>query len=201
MIGGTVAFSGAAREAIADFLGVGGIRIFIGEDDTTPRPRPIGGSLFLGEELTLEAASARVGFDILQPDPTTIGPPDAVYLDESTPGGRVSLVYEATDRLPEAAETGVGVLVTQFPGEIVDDFYAKKLVHSGARLRFVEVAGTPGYWLFGAPHVYVDAAGVQREDGVRLAANVLLWERGDITLRIESRLPLARVLEIAESLR
>jgi hypothetical protein len=47
---------------------------------------------------------------------------------------------------------------------------------------------------------YVDAEGRTLTDTVRLAGDVLLWESDGITYRIESALPLERVLEIASSM-
>ena len=91
------------------------------------------------------------------------------------------------------------MLISQFRGEI-DQGYYKKLIHAQTRIRFTSVDGLPAYWISGAPHVYMDPDGLRREDAVRLAANVLLWERGDVTLRIESALPLSVARELAGSI-
>lgn len=199
LVGGLALFSDTARDAIADLLGVRGIRIFVDDDRESPSPRSIGDSLYLGRRTTLADARERAVFEVLEPHSESLGPPDQVYFDDGTPGGQVSFVYEPGDDLPETRETGVGLLISQFRGELDDGFY-KKLLHSGTRLRFTAVDGLPAYWISGAPHVYIDPDGLRREDAVRLAANVLLWERGDITLRIESALPLRKVREIAGSI-
>jgi hypothetical protein len=66
----------------------------------------------------------------------------------------------------------------------------------------VPVSGADGFWLEGAPHLLI-----QEEDGEiveheisRLAANVLIWERGGITYRVESNLGRAETLAIATSM-
>jgi hypothetical protein len=65
------------------------------------------------------------------------------------------------------------------------------------------IAGQPGYWVTGPLHrfFYRAANGQVNEASVRLAGNVVLWSRGDITLRIESTLSKADALAIAETVR
>ena len=59
-----------------------------------------------------------------------------------------------------------------------------------------------GYFLSGATHfLYLAPTDLIREERVRLARNVLLWQRGPLTLRLEGEVTLARALEIARSLR
>ena len=47
--------------------------------------------------------------------------------------------------------------------------------------------GAPGFWVGGANHVvyYLDPDGQIREETIRLSRNALLWERNDLTLRLE----------------
>jgi len=80
----------------------------------------------------------------------------------------------------------------------------RKLVTTRSRVRAVRVGGSPGVYIDGAPHVYLYAApdGTVREDHARLAADTLVFSRGDTLVRIEGRdLPLDRALRIARSLR
>ena len=67
----------------------------------------------------------------------------------------------------------------------------------------VTVGGEPGYWFSGEPHffAYRDAAGTLREEQTRLAGNTLIWQRGDLTLRLEGELPKEEAIRIAESMR
>ena len=184
------------RRAVADFLGVRGIRIELDER----LPENIGRELDLGERVSLADAEDAVGFDVLVPE--LLGTPGEVYVGEPPEGGQVSLVYPADDDLPAANATGVGVLVTQFRGD-VDATFAKKLLGAESRIVPADVAGTPAYWIEGAPHafLYRDADGDIVEESVRLADNVLLWERDAVTFRLESALSLEEALRIAESLR
>ena len=66
----------------------------------------------------------------------------------------------------------------------------------------VTVAGVPGLWISGAHEVgYVGRDGSIRTDTVRRSGPVLLWERGDVTYRIEGVDRRADALAIARTLR
>jgi hypothetical protein len=197
-----LAFSPAAREAVADFLGIGGVRIKIGpERGPTPTAAP-GENLSLGVETTLEGAQERVDFRIRVPSVLGLGSkPHRVYYSDFPAGGRVSLVYQAQPEwLPEASATGVGLLITEFEGDIAPDL-AKKLT-TQEQVEPTDVNGSLAFWVEG-PHTlfFVDANGVQRSDTLRLSANALIWTDGDTTLRIESELDMDDALKIAESMR
>jgi hypothetical protein len=71
----------------------------------------------------------------------------------------------------------------------------KKFMGPASSVEPVEI-GDGGYWLSGAQHVtYVPSL------PPRYAGNVLLWQRGDVTLRLEGALTKAQALAIARSLR
>ena len=65
------------------------------------------------------------------------------------------------------------------------------------------VNGASGYWISGGVHeiIYLDPNGVPISNTLRLAGNVLLWQRGDVTLRIESSLSLEQALAVARTVR
>jgi hypothetical protein len=189
------------REATAERLGLKGIKItFLPQP---PKPEPVGSGLKLGEKLTLEEARRRVAYRIVVPSLPKLGEPDAVYVGgPPPPGGQVSLVYRPRSGIPRAAETGVGVLLTEFQGS-TDRALFRKILGPGVKLEAVSVNGGRGYWLEGDPHVflYQDGSGYVREERIRLAANTLIWEQGELTLRLEGKLPKEEALRIAESVR
>lgn len=197
----TVALSPATREAVADFLGIGGVRI-----ETAPGPLPTptagrGDNLALGTKTTLEEARAAVDFDVLVPSVAELGDPDEVYLSTAFPaGGRVSLAYRAGGSLPEARTTGLGLLVTEFEGTVEPELAKKLAVQQ--QVRPTDVNGSLAFWVRG-PHTvfFLDANGQVASDTLRLSANALIWTDGTTTLRIESELNLADTLRIAESMR
>jgi len=194
----TLATFPGVRTAVADFLGLGGVRI---ERGGGPLPRPAD-ELNLGERVSLSEASERVDFDVLIPG--ELGEPDSVFLDPAVSGGQVALAYEAEPGLPAAPGTELGALVTQFVGSRADEDALKKVTTNdpGTRVVPVFVDGTQGLWISGEPHTiaYLEADGDIRTDTVRLAGNVLLWERDGVTLRLESRLSRSEAVVIAESM-
>jgi hypothetical protein len=188
--------SPAARRAVADWLGLPGLRISIGRP--TPSASELGHDLNLGRATTLAGARADVPFSV--GIPAALGPPDEVYLTDEVLGPRVSLIYRSRPGLPPADETGVAVLVTQFEARVNVELM-QKVVASGAQVDPVSVNGAPGYWISGEPHLllYAGEGGRVAEDEIRLAANVLAWQEGTTTLRLESALGKRRSLAIARS--
>jgi hypothetical protein len=200
-----LAISSEARGAVADRLGLGGVRFFAAPESPSPAPAvspPVPGPRLLGGmSVTLAEARGRAGFALRLPSLPGLGEPDEVYFNSAVPGGAVSLVYAPRPGLPEAPGTGIGLLITQFRGDY-GPFLQKGLV-AGGLLRPVTVGGAQGYWIEGAPHVLLfrDTAGEVHEERSRLAGNTLLWERDGVTFRLETAAGLDDALRIAESLR
>ena len=67
----------------------------------------------------------------------------------------------------------------------------------------VRVNGEGGLWVEGPPHTltYFDERGEFRQRTVLIHGNVLLWTRGELTLRLEGRLSKAQALRIARTIR
>jgi hypothetical protein len=197
--------SPGTREAVARRLGLRGVGVQIGGPPpptvtTTPGARL---DLGLGDRVTtLEEARRRVGFPVLIPSAGGLERPDAVFVDEAVPtGGRVDLVYGARAGLPPSPFTDAGLLITQFRGAPTPEFL-KKVTGMGL-VEEVTVGGEPGYFFSGEPHffTYQDAAGNHREEQTRLAGNTLIWQRGELTLRLEGELGKEEAIRIAESMR
>lgn len=217
----------ATRNAVADRLGLRGVHISL-VPSLTPAAGPAGtrgvspsatvasattsavptpaatptrlAALQLGEPTTLQAAEQAAGFHVLVP--AALGPPDAVYLDQTVPGGAVTLVYAPRPELPASPITGVGLLLSEFRGSIEPDFLGKG-VGPDTTLTPLGVGGESGWWLEGAPHIvfYHAPDGQVRQDRIRLAGNTLLWEHGPLTLRLEADLSRDSAVRIAESAR
>lgn len=199
LLSGTLALSPTARRAVAGWLGLRGVRI-----EFTPTPSgptiQLGTGLNLGEQLTLAEAQARVPFRIRVPHVPELGPPDSVYLRTGNFAEQVTLLWSARPGLPRAAQTGVGLLLTQFRAT-VDADYIKKITSEATRLEFTSVNGGDAFWIAGPPHqvFLIDENGELVPDTIRLAGNVLLWEQGDLTLRIEGDIAKEKALRIASS--
>ncbi|MGH8945167.1 MAG: hypothetical protein ACRDVL_03360 [Acidimicrobiia bacterium] len=184
----------AGREAVADLLEVAGIKVTWRETNVAP-----GATLDLGEQVTLAEAAEEVAFRPLVPAAVAVGEPDAVFHSDFPPGGAVHLVWESGEALLTAGDTGVGLLYSQF--QLPDSGVFVKSLSPQTQARAVNVRGNDGFWIEGAPHIifYQDENG-SRTESARLAANVLAWDEGGVTHRIETTLGLEETLRLAESL-
>ncbi|HEV3474358.1 MAG TPA: hypothetical protein VG602_03220 [Actinomycetota bacterium] len=200
----TLALAAAAVLAVAGVASATGLlvrgvdirRVPTVRPTAPPEERP---DMQLGRRATLAQAGERLGFAV--PVPQIPGPPDDVFIGREPPGGRITLMYEARPGIPRDPVTGKGMLISMFRGQTERDFVTKEL-GPDTSLRYVAVRGAPGFWIEGEPHTvyYLDDRGQLFPDSVRLAGNVLLWQRGELTLRLESRLPLEDALAVAESM-
>jgi hypothetical protein len=170
-----------ARSAILRFFHLRGVRIELVDELPAVRPAT---PLDRGRPIPLGAAERIAGFRPLTS--SLLGAPDRVTWD----GRMVWFTYGH-----------VRLLLSQFRGsERIE--YLKKALAEGTRLQTVTVGGEPGYFLSGARHfLYVTPTSLIRDERVRLARDVLLWEHGELTLRLEGDLKLAQALRIARSLR
>lgn len=162
----------------------------------------MGQRLGLGQPTTLEAARAAVKWKVLLP--AGLGQPDEVYHQQAPVApsdGEVTLVYAARQGLPAASETGVGALITEARGGMNSNFFGK-MIGPGTTIEAVTVGGSSGYWVAGAPHVFVfvDSSGNIRYETLRLATNTLLLDFGGTVIRIEGNLTKAQALQLAASL-
>jgi hypothetical protein len=200
---GVLVVSPTARRAVATWLGLRGAQLEVVPTLPSAPTRPLGEGLFLGRPVTLAEARMEVPYRIVVPTLPELGPPDAVYLDARAGDGIVSLVYRARPGYPSAAQTGAAVLVTQFRAEVDTELIEKKVTATDTRVVSVAVDGGEGFWLEGRPHVvyFLDPKLGRIEETVRLAGNVLLWGRGEVTLRIEANISLEEALRIAGSVR
>jgi hypothetical protein len=198
-----LAASPGTREAVARRLGLRGIGVELGGPPPTATTSPGAQlDLGLGQRVTLQEARRRAGFPVLVPGAAGLGRPDAVFVDPAVPaGGRVDLVYRARPGLPASSFTDAALLITEFRGQPAPEFI-KKVVGAGI-VQEVTVSGGPGYFFSGDPHFlsYRDASGQFREERTRLAGNTLIWQRGELTLRLEGSLSAAEAVRIAESMR
>ena len=152
----------------------------------------------LGDSVSGAEAARRTGFPIVAP--AALAEPDAVYVEGSGESARVSLVYESEDGLEESSLPGVGLLLTQFRGDVTPELIGK-LAGQGTIIEPVTVNGEPGIWLEGEPHelFYRDPSGEIVWESLRLAGNTLLWEQGDLLLRLEADVSKAEALRLARS--
>jgi hypothetical protein len=196
LAGAAAVINPTTRDAIAHFFRVSGVIV-----NREPSPFPSlspATPLDLGRRTTMADAQSAVSFPIAVPG--ELGAPDAVYVVTGIPGGEVALAYSPRPGIPLVPQTGLGVLVTEFRGDLIPGFISKG-VEQGTTAEEVSVNGHPGWWIAGKPHmVIVRVSGTDYPVQLRMAANTLVWARGGVTYRIESGLSKADAFKIAAGL-
>ncbi len=198
LVAGTALIYSTSRTTIAEWFNLPGLTLVASAPDEQPR---LGEPFKLGTPVSLDEAAGDVTFSIVSPATSGLDEPDEIYLDSGMTGGAVTFVYRARDGLPEAEETGVGALLTQFLGTLNPEAYAKG-APEGVAVTVLDVNGNDAYWISGESHTLwmLGADGEPVAESLRFAGNTLVWQAGDLTLRLESALSLEAALEIAASM-
>jgi len=177
----------SARTAVLEWLGIKGVKVT--RVDKLPETSLLSDQ-GLGEPVALAEARRRAP-GLVEPHLKNLGAPDQVYFSADVPGGQVTFLWGTKDH--------ARLLMTQSPGEV----FAEKTLGPRTDAEGADVDGRPGVWFSGDVHyfVYRDRRGRIREETARLARNTLLWEHGDLTVRLEGELTKSAALEIARSVR
>jgi hypothetical protein len=188
--------------ATAIGFALGGLRItFEGAGPGSPLPGEVVLERAFGERVALDRAAERLEFSPLAPTLPELGAPDHAYVAEPPSGGSLALIWGDRPGFAADAESGIGVVLTQFRADIGPESF-EKMLSSGVSVRLTTVKDASGYWIEGGEHLffYRDADGRVVEDSLRLVGTALVWEQGGLTLRIEGAPSLSDALRIARSL-
>ncbi len=164
------------RAAILDLFRIGGVEVQRVETQPRAPVRPAE----LGREVSLATAERAVDFPLLVPRDLF-----TAYLD----GPMVNLRWKR-------------YVLSQWHGEQLP--FAQKQVGPASRTVGVEVRGRTGLWITGARHeiIYRDPATDQIvAKSRRLVGNVLIWEAGDVTYRLEGARTVADARAVARNLK
>jgi hypothetical protein len=151
-----------SRAAILRFFHLGAVTIQFVDRLPAAQERPLGAHL--GRTVPVAAARSALQDKLLLPPLT---PPLPLHERE----GIISMLFRYRGNavlLSEIDNVGSGLL--------------KKLYGLGTHVTPVLVGRDPGLWISGAPHIYVFPSAPPR-----LAHNVLVWQAGTLTLRLEGR--------------
>lgn len=129
----------------------------------------------LGSKMTMAAARTGAGFHVLVP--SGMPEPDAVFVD----GGRVSLVWRSNADLPRIPGTPWGLVLVELRGDAV---MAVKEAPPGTSMKGVRVGSSWGFFIAGPTDLLL--SGGQR---LSVPGGVVIWQRGAVTLRLETLLP------------
>jgi hypothetical protein len=163
-------------------------------------PTPTGGGALAGTRVVASVADAsrEVGFTVVVP--AALGAPDEVRVSVTPQAAQAFLVYLPRPDLPASAQTGIGSLVTEVKGSF-DFALLGKLVGPGTKVERLTLNGTPAVWIEGLHQFfYQSPGGTFVNETVRLSGNVLVWNKGDLLVRIEADVPRDRVVQIATSM-
>jgi Domain of unknown function (DUF4367) len=167
----------------------------VAAETTTTAVVPV---LDLGAAVSIDQAMARTGLP--DPTPTLLGAPQSVHVVQPPLAGQIIEVYAPSDLIPPSKVTGVGALVSVWPGKIEEGYFVKGL-GEGSTVTSVDVSGSPGYWIEGEPHeVFFSIDGETQGDTMRLATNTLLWQREGRVYRIEADIAMEAAMRIAASI-
>lgn len=186
-----------ARDAIAQIFGLRTIRIIpvtptvLPVQTVTPgAPTPPPSLFSQCCETTLDDARARSRFKILLPPGST---PSRVYFQDLPNIGaqQIILVFGEANK-------------PQFTLFQATNFLYGKMVSGGTVIEETTVGERRALWMAGAPHllVYLDASGQPQMESQRTVdANMLAWENGDVTYRLETTASKEEAIRFAELLR
>jgi len=150
-----------SRGAILRIIGLGAVHVEFVDHLPSAQERPL--SANLGSPISAAVARSMLGRAPLQP---RLSPAPTFHATE----GVVSLLFLHEGHpvlLSELARRGSPTL--------------KKVALASTNVRWVRVGNDPAIWMAGARHVVVFP-----HAAARLAGHVLIWQDGDLTLRLES---------------
>jgi hypothetical protein len=200
VLSAAVAVWPTGRRAVADLLGLRGVHISTGPPPSIPATTTPT-HLDLGTPISIADASKRLGFAVRVPTVAGFDHPDGVFFSIPPPQGEVTVLYLPRGDLPASAQTGVGLLLSEFEATMETGFFGK-VAEPGTTIEALSIHAQPAYWLAGSPHAffYRLANGDTYGDTLRLATNTLVWQAGAVTLRLEGDITKNEAVAIADSL-
>ena len=179
-LAGVLAFSPGARSAFLEIFHLKGATV----ERVDSLPEVEVQTIDFGEEVSREEAERQVGFEVVD-----LGEPDSVFVRD---GRMASLVYGSVEK-PR-------LVLSELRGGVWDGFI-KKASSSRTRIEQVTVDGERGLFISGDEHfvMFLGPDSLITDEPTFLAGTVLLWNRGDLLLRLEGDLTRAEALELARS--
>src|SRR5688572_5837040 len=194
-----------ARAAVIEFIQIGVVRIF-GTPATPPveetpsivvpataTPGPTLPALIpiledIAGEMTLEEAQQTLDFPILLPSyPPDLGNPDRIFVQDAD--GDMAILVWLDPQQPEQVLMSLHFIPA---GSWAIDKVKPTLIQE------TRVDGERAIWTIGPYPLRLRNSDIQYTR--LISGHVLIWEKGTITYRLETDLPLEEAIQIAESL-
>ena len=199
VVAGVLALAGVALAARLVFH-LGAIGVEIVDGPATSLPSTTVTDADLGREVSPAGAARVAGFGPALPD--ALGPPDRLWVDETEIdlesgelAKRIVSAWEPSEELPTIEGTNTGALLMQFEGEW--EVAAEQLFAETDRYGDAIVEGRPAFWTTG-PHTLTLVSG-RESHRVLVTGNVLIWQDAGYTFRLETMLPRAEAIALAET--
>lgn len=182
-----LALAGATR------LAIGAFEVRVQPKATPSATLPPVEPSALGEAASEQEAVARAGFEpALPPGPA----PDEVYVIHNDFGGRgILYAWRPSAAYSQIEGTEWGLMLIVARGN--DEFVTKSIGRFDA-LVDVTVNGERAFWI-PAPHE-VTISTEQGSETFSVTGNVLIWQVGDLSYRLETSLRRAEAIALAESM-
>jgi hypothetical protein len=192
-VGGMLAVP-PVRAFVFELIGIGAVRFETGEAGASPERQPVatvGLAALPSDRISLSEARELTGQPLALPTwPDGIGDPDAVLHLNLVDGWVAFMLWTAPEARDRARFSLAAIRTSAAVGKSNPDAIVQTTVH-----------GQPALWTRGAHTLMLPLA---VDDWVPASilvdANVLIWESGDITWRLESGLGLEDMRRIAESI-
>ena len=192
----------AAAVAARLVVRIGAETVTVVPGPPTSLPSDVLSPAVLGDPTSLGAAAATTGFEPLVP--ARLGEPAGVWVgatpagETGSHGSRVVLAWQPTPALPAVDDLPWGAVLIEFHGQ--SELAAKSMYEGTGQIRGVTVDGRNGLWLTGQHTIALAPMDGGESLELRVTGNVLVWQRGDLTLRLETALGLPSALEVARSI-
>ena len=182
VLAGVLAFSPGARSAFLEIFHLRGATV----ERVERLPEVEVQTVDFGEKVSRDEAERQVGFELVD-----VGEPDSVFVRE---GRMASLVYGSVEK-PR-------LVLSELRGTVWDGFI-KKAGSTGTRIEQVTVDGERGLFINGDEHfvMFLGPDSQITDEPTFLAGTVLLWNRGDLLLRLEGDMTRGEALELARSVK
>jgi hypothetical protein len=179
--------------AAAARLAIGAFEIRVQPNASPPASRSPVQPSAIGDPVSEAEAVARAGFEpALPPGPA----PDEVYVIDTEFGDAgVLYAWRPSATYPRIEGTGWGLVLIAAQG---DREFATKTVNRFDALVEVKVNGRPAAWI-PVPHE-ISVATDEGSETFAVTGNVLIWQAGDLTYRLETELGRSEAIVLAESI-
>jgi hypothetical protein len=194
---------GAAAVAARLVVRIGAETVTVVPGPPTSLPSDTISPQVLGEPATSVSAAATVaGFESAVPE--RLGAPDAIWTGAGVPGvneasARIVLAWRPTPALPQIEGLPWGAVLIEFRGDA--ELAGKTVYEEGGELRSIIIDGRDGISITGTHSITLASLGGGEPVSLRVTGDVLLWQRGDLTMRLETALGVPAALEVARSTR